>query len=403
MSIVVIWVLIILPIFFALGWLAGRIDMKIVVKQAKQLTGLIYTSIDALVDNKTATASNELQQLSEQEPHNLDIHFALGKLYRKRGENDLAIRLHSKMLNSQFVVGSQDSKQKVLLELAKDFQNAGLIDRAESYLLQLISSKLYAHEAMESLLLIYQQDKNWSEAINIATQLTTSDYTFHVEISHFYCELAGQQIIHSNYQQALNYLEKIDSVNRKCVRASILEGDIYYAQGEYQKAITAWSKIENQNYLYIPKIVENLFQAYAHLNLVKQGLNLLKGYARLYPGLNLYESLYYKMLDYDNNEEILDSLQYAMLHRPNARLAALLLEFYNQHYFQTYKISDLKITMNINAYKKDMDSIQGLCSKYYDEHSFYRCGCCGFKVKTFFWQCPACYSWDSISPNLQIN
>ncbi len=403
MNIIVVWVLVILPIFFALGWLAGRIDMKIVVKQAKQLTGLIYSSIDALVDNRTSTASNELQQLVEQEPHNIDTHFALGKLYRKRGENDLAIKLHTKMLTSQFILGSTDLKQKVLLELAKDFQNAGLIDRAESYLLQLVDSKLYAHDAMESLLLIYQQDKNWSEAISIATKLATSDYTFHVEISHFYCELARQQIIHSDYTQALNYLEKVALVNRKCVRASILEGDIYYAQGEYKKAIEAWSKIENQNYLYIPTVLTSLFQAYAHLDLVKQGLNLLKGYARLYPELNLYESLYYKMLDYDTAEEILECLQYAMLHKPNARLAALIIDFYNQHYFQTYKISDLKITMNINSYKKDMDSIHNLCLKYHDEHSFYRCGCCGFKVKTFFWQCPACYAWDSISPNPQSN
>jgi lipopolysaccharide biosynthesis regulator YciM len=396
---ILIWMLVILPIFFALGWIAGRIDMKIVVKQAKQLTGLIYSSIDALVDNKTATASNELQQLVEQEPHNIDTHFALGKLYRKRGENDLAIKLHTNMLNSQFILGSQDLKQKVLLELAKDFQNAGLIDRAESYLLQLVNSKIYAHDAMESLLLIYQQDKNWLEAISIATQLATSDYTFHVEISHFYCELARQQIIHSNYAQALNYLEKVETLNRKCVRASILEGDIYYAQGEYRKAIAAWSKIENQNYLYIPTVLNSLFQAYAHLDLVKQGLNLLKGYAKLYPGLNLYEALYFKMLDYDSPEEILECLHYAMLHRPNARLAALIINFYNHHYFQTYKISDLKIMMNINSYKKDMDSIHNLCLKYHDEHSFYRCGCCGFKVKTFFWQCPACYSWDSISPN----
>lgn len=397
MNIIVIWILIILPVFFTLGWLAGRIDMKIVIKQARQLTGLVYSSIDALVDNRTAVASNELQQLITQEPHNIDVHFALGKLYRKRGENDLAIKLHTKMLKSQFILGSQDLKQKVLLELAQDFQNSGLVDRAESYLLQLLDTKIYAHRAMEFLLLIYQQDKNWSEAINIASQLARSDYNFHVEISHFYCELAVQQIIHSDYIQALSYLDKIATVNRKCVRASILEGDIYYAQGEYKKAINAWVKIENQNYLYITKVVDKLFQTYAHLNSVKQGLNLLKGYARLYPELHLYESIYHKMLDYEKPDHILECLQYAMLHKPNAKIAALLLDFYNHHYFHTYKNNDV----NINSFKKDIDSVHNLCLKYHDEQSFYRCRCCAFKVKTFFWQCPACYAWDSISPNLE--
>ncbi|HMT03089.1 MAG TPA: lipopolysaccharide assembly protein LapB, partial [Burkholderiales bacterium] len=188
MNNIVLWLLV-TPLFFAFGWFAGRIDMKTVIKQAKQLPKRLFDSIDALIENKTGVASDNIRDIIEQEPQLTELQLSLGKLYRNRGENDLAIKLHNKLLNSQFLFSGEE-KDKVRLELAKDFQKAGLIDRSENLLLKLVNSELYSSKAEVELLDIYQQDKNWQEAIDTAKRLATSDYSFHTEVAQFKCELA---------------------------------------------------------------------------------------------------------------------------------------------------------------------------------------------------------------------
>lgn len=384
MDILIIWLLI-TPLFFAFGWFAGRIDMKVVLKQAKQLPQRVFDGIDALVDNNTGIASDELKQLIEQEPQLIEPQFSLGRLYRKRGENDLAIRLHTKLLASQYVMSHQ-LKDKIRLELAQDFQKAGLIDRSEALLVQLLNSELYSHQALEMLLLIYQQDKNWSDAIETAKKLANSDFSFHTEVAQFICELAQEAIIKSDLDKAKELLQNALEINRKCVRANILLGDVYFNLEDYQQAITTWQRIEKQNFLYLPLIMEKMFDAYLRLDKIKECLTLIKGYVTLYPKLNMYDFVYQKLSNYDTQESTVEYLRSAMQHTPNSKIAALLINA---------RLSELETVDG----KQDAEHIKNILLKYNNKLSNYHCGCCNFKSKTFFWQCPACYSWESISPN----
>lgn len=388
MDITVIWILVISPLFFTFGWFAGRIDMKVVIKNAKRIPTRLYTAIDSLSDNKSGIARDEIAQVIEQEPQLIDLQLTLGKIYRKRGENDLAIKLHSKLLKSQYLF-SQEDKDHVRLELAQDFQKAGLIDRAEELLNKLENSEIYANQARQMLLLIYQQDKNWQGAINLAQKVANSEFSLHVEIAQFYCELAQQSIIKSHNKEAFIYLEKALELNRKCVRANILLGDLHYSQEEYGYAITAWQEIEKQNHNYIPSVVEKLFKAYVKLDKVNEGLTLFKGYSQLYPALNIYDSLYQKLLRYEGVETTTNYVRNVFAMHPTSKLAAILIDLQND-----------KTTGSPEA-KHTAEQMKSLLLKYNDKLALYKCGCCNFKSKTFFWQCPACYSWESISPNNQ--
>lgn len=384
MDILVIWLLI-TPLFFAFGWFAGRIDMKSLMKQAKRVPQRLFDGIDAMVDNKTGVARDELKQVIDQEPQLIDLQFSLGRLYRKRGENDLAIKLHTKLLSSQFVL-SNDIKDKIRLELAKDFQKAGLIDRAESTLVQLLNSEFYSHQALELLLLIYQQDKNWQDAIDTARKLATSDISFHTEVAQFNCEIAQEDIIKSDYTSAQKHIDYALETNRKCVRANILLGEIYFNLENYAESIRVWQLIEKQNFQYIPFVISKMFEAYQRLNMIKEFLNLIKGYTKLYPQLNMQEFVYKTLATHDTHEETIEYLRNAILHKPSAKIAALLIE----------ARSDALVTQEG---KNDAAQIKNLLLKYDEKHSQYNCGCCNFKSKTFFWQCPACYEWESISPS----
>lgn len=387
MNNIVLWLLV-TPLFFAFGWFAGRIDMKTVIKQAKQLPKRLFDSIDALIENKTGVASDNIRDIIEQEPQLTELQLSLGKLYRNRGENDLAIKLHNKLLNSQFLFSGEE-KDKVRLELAKDFQKAGLIDRSENLLLKLVNSELYSSKAEVELLDIYQQDKNWQEAIDTAKRLATSDYSFHTEVAQFKCELAQESLIKSDDNQALNHINNALEINRKCVRANILLGELYFNKEDYDNALKTWQLIEKQNYLYLPMVINKIFEVYLRLNKIKEGLTLIKGYASLYPELNLCNNIYQILLQYDTPETTLEYLRFALKNNPNSKVAARLIELY---------MDKLKSNLLADA-KPDITLIKELLLKYNEKLSSYRCGRCNFKSKTFFWQCPACYEWESINPN----
>lgn len=379
-------ILLITPLFFALGWIAGRIDMKTVIKQAKELPKRIYDGIDALIDNRTSIASDNIRDTVDHEPQLTELQLSLGKLYRHRGENDIAIKTHTKLLASQFLLNTQE-KDKVRLELAKDFQQAGLIDRAEAILLQLINSQLYSHKARELLLDIYQQDKNWKDAIDTAKKLATSDYSYHTEVAQFNCELAQEAMIKSDTSKSLEYITNALEINRKCVRANILLGDFHYNQEKFAEAIVTWQLIEKQNHLYLPTVIDKIFEAYVRLNQIKEALTLIKGYITLYPKLNLCDVIYNKLVAYENSDTILQYLRMTIKNCPNSKSASLIIDL---HLNTTQELSP-------NA-KSDAEIIKNLLLNYNAKLARYRCGRCNFKAQTFFWQCPACYEWESISP-----
>lgn len=383
MNIIVLWLLI-TPIFFALGWFAGRIDMKTVIKQAKQLPKRLYDSIEALIENKGSIARDNLSDIIETEPQLTELQIALGKLYRNRGENDLAIKLHTKLLNSQYIFGTTQ-KDQVRLELAKDFQQAGLVDRAEAILLKLAKSEYYGHKAQEILLDIYQQDKNWQEAIKTADKLASRDYSYHTEVAEFNCELAQEALIKSSNDDALIYSNNALKINKKCVRANLILGETYFNQEEYAKSITTWQLIEKQNYLYLPMVVAKLFDAYLKLGQIKEGITLIKGYATLYPTLNLYDFICQLLLNYDSLDSAVEYLRNAIKTTPNSKVAALLIDLWARN-------------LPIES-KQGAETIKHILLRYNEKLSSHRCGRCNFKAKTFYWQCPACYEWESISPN----
>lgn len=150
-----LWVILLpitlLPVFFAMGWFAARIDMKTVLKQAKSVPAGFYKSLDALVDRNSGRAARELAEVIDQQPQSYDLNLTLGKLYRQRGENDKAINMHQALLDSPDTVN--EKRARVLFELAQNYQSAGLVDRAEQIFIGLQEGNM-AREARQHLLSI---------------------------------------------------------------------------------------------------------------------------------------------------------------------------------------------------------------------------------------------------------
>ena len=231
-------------------------NMKAVLKQAKSVPTAFYASLDALVDRNLGAAARHLADMTDLLPtgdNAYELHLTLGKLYRQRGENDKAIRMHQALLEEPETVG--EKRDQVLFELGQDYQSAGLVDRAEQIFLTLQQGNM-AKQARQVLLNIYQQDRDWAKAIETAQLLSHDEQTYQFEIAQFYCELAQASLFKSNFDQARADIAKALDANRKCARANMILGDLEQKQGNYPAAVAAYTAIEKQNHAYLSMVGE---------------------------------------------------------------------------------------------------------------------------------------------------
>ena len=153
-----------------------------------------------------------------------------------------------------------------------------------------------AREARQHLLSIYQQDRDWEKAIEMAQLLSHDEQTYQFEIAQFYCEIAQAALFKSNFDAARYNIGKALEANKKCTRANIILGDIEYRQGNFPAAVEAYSAIEQQNHAYLSMVGEKLYEAYAAQGKQEEGLNRLIGYMQTFPDLDLINVIYEKAL-----------------------------------------------------------------------------------------------------------
>lgn len=377
---------ILLPVFFAMGWFAARVDMRTVLKQAKAIPEGFYKSLDALVEHKSGVAVRALAEVVDQQndaqQSTYELHLTLGKLYRQRGENDKAINLHKRLLDSPDTI--DERRDDVTFELGQDFQAAGLVDRAEQIFVGLEQGSK-ARAAREILLNIYQQDRDWEKAIQLAEKLSGGDQAYQFEIAQFYCELAQLALYQSDYQKAREYVFQALTINRKCSRANMILGDVELKQKNYQAAIDAYSAIEKQNYEYLSMIGDRLYDAYDGLNKAADGLTVLIGYAQTFPQLDLTSVIYEKSLPIYGEEIATETAIDLVRRKPTLTGAYRLLGVLQNNIEPKWRV--------------DVDMMRSVVGLQMQKSVMYRCRHCHFKSQVFFWHCPACNKWETFTPN----
>lgn len=374
--------IILLPVFFAMGWFAARVDMKTVLKQAKSIPSGFYKSLDALVDRNSGRAARELAEVVDGRPQSYDLNLTLGKLYRQRGENDKAINIHRTMLDSPDTVG--EKRARVLFELARNYQSAGLVDRAEQIFLGLQDGEM-AHEARQHLLHIYQQDRDWEKAVETARLLSHDEQTYQFEIAQFYCELAQASLFKSNFDAARFHIGKALEANKKCTRANMILGDLEYRLGNFPAAVDAYAAIEQQNHAYLSMVGEKLYEAYAAQGKPEEGLDRLTGYMQTFPELDLIQVVYEKSLLLKGEKEAAQTAVELVRRRPDLN--------------GVYRLLGLKLSDLNPAWKADADMMRSVIGRQLQRSVMYRCRNCHFKSQAFFWHCPACNKWQTFTSN----
>ena len=372
------WWLLGFPLFFGLGWMAARIDIKQIVRESRALPRSYFKGLNFLLNEQPDKAIEAFIEVVKVDPETVELHFALGSLFRRRGEYDRAIRMHQNLLDRADL--GPEQKLQAQMELGQDYLKAGILDRAEE-LFSRLESTSQAMAARRFLLEIYQQEKNWPRAIEMTKQVETDPRA----LAQFLCELAASEAAQSRPDAARRHLDAALEANRKCVRASLLLGDIEKNQNRLEKAIDQWKRIESQDPAYIALVAQRLIEAYRDAGRAEEALTLLAGYLERYPSLDLLDTVFQQTLEAKGPQQA-----YALVRDELRRNPTLL---------GLDRLLEAQIVAAGSPDKRrDLELVRSLVHGHTRRLARYRCESCGFKARQFHWQCPACGGWETYPP-----
>jgi len=389
-----------LTLAVGIGWLLGRRTGKGALRELTQFrpSDAYFQGLNYLLKEQPDKAVDAFVKSLEVNSYTLETHLALGKLMRKQGQVDRAIRIHQNLL-ARPTLETQDQHQ-VHLELARDFMAAGLLDRAEMLLQEVIEeSTLLRSIAQRYLLDIYQDESEWQEAINVASALLQSRYMkanldarreLTGMIAHFNCELAELSLVQQNRTQAADYLQRAVAAEKTLPRVVMMVAENDIANGRFKQAIKSISRFETQNPDWFFVCLRALLDAY-------QGLDADKGFENFVQHVESY-------LAVNDSTPVLMFLVDALLARANdpdkQQRTASLLEKHHQRkagLISANKLVGLQIDSASDSISHQVKALHQQVEEVLQDAKLYRCEGCGFSGRQLHWRCPSCKSWESQS------
>ena len=376
----IFWLL--LPVAALSGWWIGRLNQE-KERSPKNIHPEYFKGLNFVLNEQPDKAIEVFIRMTEVDSETVETHLALGNLFRRRGEVDRAIRVHQNLIARPTL--NQDQRAHALLELGMDYMRSGLLDRAEKLFLELINLDLYLSEAYSHLLEIYQQEKDWENAISVAKKNEIiSGENFSPIIAQFYCEIAENDL---NIGKINNAKEKIDdaiSFNSKCVRASIIEARIFQLKGKIDHAIKSYKRVELQDSNYITETISPLYDCYKEKGNINEFIKYLRELVKKYSNIDTLLTLTELISEYESEDVAINFVFQELRNRPTVQGVDKLVEYtLNKSEGVTYEY---------------LSAIKQLTTKLIEKKPTYKCSNCGFDAKMLHWQCPGCKHWESIQP-----
>lgn len=376
------WWAISLPVFFGLGWVAARIDVKQVVQESRTLPRGYFKGLNFLLNDEPDKAIDVFIEVVQLDTETIELHFALGNLFRRRGETERAIRIHQTLLDRQDL--PEDERAHAMYELGMDYMKAGLLDRAEETFHQLMGSHFGA-QAGRALLEIYQREKEWGRAIKAAEALQVSGAgDRQKEIAQFYCELAEDELVQLRPDAAMNLLDKALASDRKSVRATMLLGDAWLAKGDTEAALLTWRRVEQQSEQHVALVAQRMMDGFKAVGRPQEGITLLRSYLMAAPSVDMLQVVFEAVLELDSVEAA-DQLVADELRRAPTLLAL-------------DKYLEARLMNAPRTARSDLSIAKTLIHGYTQKLARYSCSHCGFNARQYYWHCPGCNQWESYPP-----
>jgi len=380
------WLLISLPVAFVLGWLASRFDIRQLKLENRQAPKAYFRGLNFLLNEQQDQAIDAFIEAVQNDPDTQELHFALGNLFRRRGEYQRAVRVHEHLLGRGDL--SRTDRERAQHALAQDFLRAGLLDRAEAALQKLEGTR-YENEARLSLLAIYERSREWTQAANVAQKLDESDQaSYSTRRAHHLCEQAAEQVAAGDLAAANRLLSEAVALAPQAPRPAIDTATLQLRNGEAAKAFDTLVALSDTAPLALPLYAAALQQAAVAAHREGEALHLLQRRYAESPSIDVLEALM----------ALGGSPAHAVAAMEGLPLTPR--DGYIAHLAQQPSLVAASRWLAGERFEHEQfhPQVQRALDQATRPLMRYRCAACGFEAHQYFWHCPGCQAWDSYPP-----
>jgi lipopolysaccharide assembly protein B len=380
------WLLIGLPVAFGLGWIASRFDLRQLKRERQDSPRAYFKGLNLLLNEQQDKAIDAFIEAVQNDPDTTELHFALGNLFRRRGEFERAVRVHQHLLSRSDLKPSE--RDRAQLALAQDYMKAGLFDRAEQAW-RALQGTPFDGEARLARLSLYERSRDWQNAADIARQLEgQGGASFAARIAHYECELAEAADAAGQPADAEAALQRARSASPQSSRPLLLTGQRLLKAGRAADAMRAWDTLREHHPAAFLLVAADYADAAMACHQVPNAQNSLTAALAQLPAVELLQAL--ENLEADAAQRA--PAQGAKTHPPQ-RLSRLLTQLQQQP-----SLSAAQMLMALPPEELTpaaWTSLRQAVARSAGPLQRYRCAACGFEAQRYFWQCPGCLTWDS--------
>jgi lipopolysaccharide biosynthesis regulator YciM len=370
------WILLGLPLAFVLGWLASRFDLRQLRLENRRAPKAYFKGLNFLLNEQQDQAIDAFIEAVQIDPDTSELHFALGNLFRRRGEYERAVRVHEHLLSRGDL--SLADRQRAQHALALDYLKAGLLDRAESALIKLEGTP-FESQARLALLANYERSRDWPQAAQIAQKLASANQgSFNGRLAHYLCEQASACMNNQEVEKAVTLLNEAIHTAPTAPRPRLDLAKLLKSQGKVHEAYAELEKSIEASPAAMPLIAGPLGEYASASGHSAEALKQLKSNYDLSPSL-----------------DVLDAI--VALEAPLTSPSPSARDWYVRHLEREPSL--VAAAKWIAGEKLENEQFHPQVQRALD-HAVkplmrYRCAACGFEAKQHFWQCPGCQAWDS--------
>ena len=363
------WILLGLPVAFVLGWLASRFDLRQLRAENRRAPKAYFKGLNFLLNEQQDQAIDAFIEAVQNDPDTSELHFALGNLFRRRGEYDRAVRVHEHLLSRG---------ERAQHALALDFLKAGLLDRAEDALHRLEGTPFEA-QARLALLAIYERSRDWPHAATIARKMHDADQgDFSTRQAHYLCEQALALIAQGDLPAAQALLEQAVAAAPEAARARIELARLQRLMGQPAAVLATLKTLGERNPAALPLAAPLMVEAATASGRTTEVHGLLQAHYEQAPSLDVLESIV--AMEAADGATSGSARQRYVEHLDKERSLVAAAKW-----LATEKLE----------HEEFHPQVQRALEHAVKPLTRYRCAACGFEARQHFWQRPGCQPRDS--------
>jgi lipopolysaccharide biosynthesis regulator YciM len=374
--------LLLLPVAAATGWYVARRAERLRAKPQSGVNVDYLRGLNHLVNDDADKAIQAFTRLLEVDHDTVEIHLALGNLFRRQGEVDRALRIHQNLVARPNLDDQQRSNAR--FELARDYLRAGMLDRAEDLLREISTQAAFRDQALSGLVSIFEQERDWQQALSATRELeAVRGHSLRPVIAQYLCELADIERRRRDYPAAIRYLSDAYGEYRECVRASLMHGEIEESLGNYESAVRLYRRVVNQDIDFVGEVIEPLARCYERLARPTDMQVFLEQITTQYDGPAPLIAMARELARQGDTPRALSYLAQGLESKPSWIGLDQLLQL---------------TPATTDPLQPSIDSMRNALKRVTDASPRYQCSQCGFHARMLYWQCPGCRQWNSVMP-----